>query len=380
LKAADTSSRIDALTAGAMVYVVAYCVYLLLLFALLKIVDFDLVFGWVRLCRTKYKKGTASITSLVTVMIIFVFLVPLGVGLAWAIHVGVSELVDWSTGCCIFLGVVFATSSIVGFANWYSNNWALERLTQVLFYTAMIAVMAFGVLITVVPKNYSFTGVTAIFMVLNFAPACALVYFKSSWDDIDLKLLYKEISQQILLGTFDLSVLEVNDEAAQAMEEKCLDEIDKSIKSHYKRNQCFKSCSAITFYALTLVAYVVIVGAQEADGMKATGFVLSLWITATDLIILSLNSAWAEVQTESPGIARIYSPQFQSSFMLFCRIILCYSREDWLMMMGGVLVMVSFVVALNTSMMQARKAGYNSSFFEDMKKIYQMSPLLQAHV
>jgi hypothetical protein len=58
----------------------------------------------------------------------------------------------------------------------------------------MISVMAFGVLITVVPKNYSFTGVTAIFMVLNFAPACALVYFKSSWDDIDLKLLYKEIS------------------------------------------------------------------------------------------------------------------------------------------------------------------------------------------
>jgi hypothetical protein len=112
-----------------MIYVVSYCVYLVLLFGLLKIVDFDLVFGWVRLCRSKYKKGTASITSLVTVMIMFVFLVPFGIGLAWAIHVGVSEFVDWSTGGCIFLGVVFATSSIVGFANWYSNNWALERLT-----------------------------------------------------------------------------------------------------------------------------------------------------------------------------------------------------------------------------------------------------------
>jgi hypothetical protein len=127
-------------------------------------------------------------------MLIFVFLVPLALGLAWSVHVGISEFVDWATGCCIFLGVVFATSSIVGFANWYSNNWALERLTQVLFFTAMCSVMAFGVLITIVPKNYSFTGVTAIFLVLNFTPACALVYFKSSWDDIDLKLLYKEIS------------------------------------------------------------------------------------------------------------------------------------------------------------------------------------------
>jgi hypothetical protein len=89
--------------------------------------------------------------------------------------------------------------------------------------------------------------------------------------------------------------LEVNDEAAQAMEDKYLDEIDKSIKSHYKRNQCCKSCSAITIYALIQVAYVIIVGIQEEDGMKATGFVLSLWIAATDLIILSLNSAWAEV-------------------------------------------------------------------------------------
>jgi hypothetical protein len=50
------------------------------------------------------------------------------------------------------------------------------------------------------------------------------------------------------------------------------------------------------------------------------------------------------------------------------------------MMMGIVLVMVSFVVGLNTSMMQNRKAGYTSSFFEDMRKIYEMSPLLQAHV
>jgi hypothetical protein len=42
--------------------------------------------------------------------------------------------------------------------------------------------------------------------------------------------------------------------------------------------------------------------------MKATGFVISLWITATDLIILSLNSNWAETQTDSIGIARIYTP------------------------------------------------------------------------
>ena len=47
---------------------------------------------------------------------------------------------------------------------------------------------------------------------------------------------------------------------------------------------------------------------QEKDGMKATGLVLSLWIVATDVLILSLNPGWAEVQNDSVGIEKIYTP------------------------------------------------------------------------
>ena len=50
------------------------------------------------------------------------------------------------------------------------------------------------------------------------------------------------------------------------------------------------------------------------------------------------------------------------------------------MMMGLVLVMTSFIGGLNTSIMHSRKEGHNISFFEDVKKIYGISPLLQALV
>jgi len=48
---------------------------------------------------------------------------------------------------------------------------------------------------------------------------------------------------------------------------------------------------------------------EEQAGYKATGAVICLWVLATDLIIFSLNSYWAEIaSTKKRGIALIYEP------------------------------------------------------------------------
>jgi hypothetical protein len=81
------------------------------------------------------------------------------------------------------------------------------------------------------------------------------------------------------------------------------------MNSKYAHNQRCKSCAAIAAYFLTLLAYTIVVAFDEKDGAKATGGVICLWILATDLIILSFNSYWAEIgSTKRRGIALIYEP------------------------------------------------------------------------
>jgi hypothetical protein len=77
-----------------------------------------------------------------------------------------------------------------------------------------------------VPANYTFTGTTSIFLCLNFVPACYLLYAKSAWDDIDLKLMYTELSKQLMEGKFNLGVLTDNEDHHQAQEDAILTSIN----------------------------------------------------------------------------------------------------------------------------------------------------------
>jgi hypothetical protein len=81
---------------------------------------------------------------------------------------------------------------------------------------AAISCAIFAILVTIVPSNYTYTGTTSIFLCLNFVPACYLLYAKSAWDDIDLKLLYTELSKQLMEGKFNLGVLTDNEDHHQA--------------------------------------------------------------------------------------------------------------------------------------------------------------------
>ena len=151
----DYGSRIDALTTGAIVYVAAYAMYLGLLFLLLRFCfDFDLVFGCIKKLRGK-KVSVTSLTTWLIVMLAIVILIPLGLGVAWGLHMAYSKFVDWSTGCAILLALTFTTCSIIGFATWYSHNWALDMPARVLFYIAGASCAVFAILLTVVPKNYT---------------------------------------------------------------------------------------------------------------------------------------------------------------------------------------------------------------------------------
>jgi len=174
-----------------------FLVYLVSVFCLLKFkLNFDLVFGCIQCLRKKKNPSLgSSITTQLTLLLVVVSLIPVAIGMAWGIHISLSVFVDWSMGLSIFLAVVFTSSALLGFVTWYSNNWTMERTSQIFFTIAAISCAVFAILVTIVPANYTFTGTTSIFLCLNFVPACYLLYAKASWDDIDLKLLYTELSK-----------------------------------------------------------------------------------------------------------------------------------------------------------------------------------------
>ena len=136
---------------------------------------------------------------------------PVGIDLAWANHIRTSVFEHWNTAYCIFFVVMFTSSTLIGFSTWYSHNWALKRTTTFCKWVGSISCALFALMMTFVPVNYTYTGATAIGLVLNFGPACYLIYLKARWDDLDLKLLYKTISKYMLEGKFSLAILELND-------------------------------------------------------------------------------------------------------------------------------------------------------------------------
>jgi len=204
------------------VYVAAYAVYLGLVFLLLRFCfDFDLVFGCIKKCRNR-KVSATSLSTYLIMMLLMVTLIPMGLGVGWGLHMIYSKFVDWPSGCAVMLALTFTTCSLLGFANWYSHNWSLNKSSRILFYLAAISCAAFAILLTVIPKNYTFTGTTAIFLCLNFAPTAYLVYLKARWDDVDLKLLYTEVSTQVMEGKISLDILDENEDSSQSKEDKIL--------------------------------------------------------------------------------------------------------------------------------------------------------------
>jgi hypothetical protein len=219
VKGADYTATIEALTSGALVYVCIFAAYLLLVYLLLRfVVDHDLFFGSARLLRNKCKKPKATVTLMILVLYGVVLAVPVVLGAIWGIHVAYSSFVDHTVGFAIFFTVMFISASLIGTSTWYAHSWALERTTLLCLQIGTLAVSAFGICMTVA-KNYTFTGATAISLVLNFAPACYLVYMKSRWDDLDLKMLFREIGRHMLDGKFSLAILEQNDEQSQKAED-----------------------------------------------------------------------------------------------------------------------------------------------------------------
>jgi hypothetical protein len=174
---------------------VLFVVYCIAIYCALKLaLKNDLVFGCISLMR---RKG-CSVTTTTVLLFIHLFITvfgPLAIGILWWFKVSQNEEVeDWIVGFSVFWTVAFITCTIQGFSNWYGSMWNIECFSQAMFTLAAFSVAAFSVIVCVNLDPFTYTGTSAIFFALNFAPACFLIYMKKQWNDTNIKLLYHKVA------------------------------------------------------------------------------------------------------------------------------------------------------------------------------------------
>jgi hypothetical protein len=76
---------------------------------------------------------------------------------------------------------------------------------------AALSVAAFSVIVCVNLDPFTYTGTTAIFFALNFAPTCFLIYMKKQWNDINIKLLYHKLAKDMKSGLLKSDCINTNE-------------------------------------------------------------------------------------------------------------------------------------------------------------------------
>ena len=164
-----------------------------------------------------------SVTCLLYLQLLFTMVVPVVIGIACGVKVGMRVSVN--DGFAISLGALFVVSVVLAFTTWYAAKWTLDRLTQVLLIVGSLACLTFAIFVSMQKGNHSYSGMSAILLAVNFAPACTIVYYKKQYNDINVKLLFHSIAKKLDNGTFTLDVLDESEPEKAKKHQENLDTI-----------------------------------------------------------------------------------------------------------------------------------------------------------
>ena len=183
-------------------FIIAYIVFLVLSFIILKCVSkFDLIYGLVRYMR-KSNPSLCCIKTTTIMYLLFFILCPIIIALAWSLYIYEKSSEDDAViAAAIFLMVMFSTFVLLGSVIWYGAKWFVSKGVIIFFGLGAFAAWVFTLTVALTNANYSFQGVSAILLSTNFIPACYILQKKTVWKDIPLFGLFKNLAKSMSLQT-----------------------------------------------------------------------------------------------------------------------------------------------------------------------------------
>ena len=157
-------------------FIIAYLVYLIVSFIILKFVSrFDMVLGLVRFMR-KSNSSMCCIKVTTIIYLCFFLLCPIIIALAWSLYIyEKTSDEDSIIAAAIFLMIIFSTFTILGVTVWYGAKWHVSKAVIIFFSLAAFSAWLFTLSVTLTENNYSYSGVSAILLATNFIPACYIL-------------------------------------------------------------------------------------------------------------------------------------------------------------------------------------------------------------
>ena len=170
-------------------FLLGYLLYCLLVFIVLKCFKFDLVYGLVGSLR-KRQCSAACINFTVIIYLLVIVLTPIAIAVMWAMALNKGEDPDMLRSTGVGLTILFSTSILLAFSAWFGSKWYFGKIVGALLAVAVLAGWVFVLVSSLIPKNFSFSGASAILFSANFLPACYIVHEKTTHKDIPLVKLF----------------------------------------------------------------------------------------------------------------------------------------------------------------------------------------------
>lgn len=148
------------------------------------------------------------------------------------------------------------------------------------------------------------------------------------------------------------------------------------------KNLKTKLTGALILYLVTFGVYTGVFVAKEdsSDGTRGLAYLNPAFILASDFVILSLRAQTINIRKLEAERSIIYSPTFQSTVLLFSRVLLCYNKTYWLMNLAIVYFVVQCLCAYDATQTLFLGSESVRNEQDDIVEILRICPILQAKV
>lgn len=148
---------------------------------------FDNCFGQAR-TLLKLKAQGRCIEVCIVIFNVLSVCIPIIIGIMWGVWLGNNNQTTLTVLSVVF-GSFFVSFTFIGFLQWYGSNWVELNWARECFIMAVISCWVFCIALTCSPDSYSFIGMTATLLTINFLSILFFIYNKALWRDINLNHL-----------------------------------------------------------------------------------------------------------------------------------------------------------------------------------------------
>lgn len=94
--------------------------------------------------------------------------------MGWGIHLWLLDTIDSHIGFGVWFLAASVNLLIIAFALWWGRSWNISVQVKLCFIFSVISFFGYLFGVVFVPKYFSYTGITSIFMTLAFIFVCVI--------------------------------------------------------------------------------------------------------------------------------------------------------------------------------------------------------------